>query len=46
MKLNILYINNKAKTKDFSTDVVSAVNYQKSSFEIDSDNIGLIGHSE
>ncbi len=35
-----------ATTKDFSTDVVSAVNYLKSRTDIDSNNIGLIGHSE
>ncbi len=33
-------------TKDFSTDVISAVNYLKSRSDIDSNNIGLIGHSE
>jgi pimeloyl-ACP methyl ester carboxylesterase len=35
-----------ATTKDFSTDVLSAVNYLKSRTDIDSNNIGLIGHSE
>lgn len=35
-----------ATTKDFSTDVVSAVKYLKSRSDIDSSNIGLIGHSE
>tara|TARA_R110002126_G_scaffold291790_1_gene458431 strand:- start:12231 stop:13631 length:1401 start_codon:yes stop_codon:yes gene_type:complete len=35
-----------ATTKDFSTDVISAVKYLKSRKDIDSDNIGLIGHSE
>lgn len=33
-------------TKDFSTDVVSAVKYLKSRIDIDPNNIGLIGHSE
>ena len=35
-----------ATTKDFSTDVISAVKYLKSRSDIDPDNIGLIGHSE
>ncbi|HHC80281.1 MAG TPA: alpha/beta fold hydrolase [Flavobacteriia bacterium] len=35
-----------ATTKDFSTDVISAVNYLKSRTDIDLNNIGLIGHSE
>jgi pimeloyl-ACP methyl ester carboxylesterase len=35
-----------ATTKDFSTDVVSAVAYLKSRSDIDANNIGLIGHSE
>jgi pimeloyl-ACP methyl ester carboxylesterase len=35
-----------ATTKDFSTDVISAVNYLASRSDIDSNNIGLIGHSE
>jgi pimeloyl-ACP methyl ester carboxylesterase len=35
-----------ATTKDFSTDVVSAVAYLKSRADIDTSNIGLIGHSE
>ncbi len=35
-----------ATTKDFSTDVISAVKYLKSRSDIDTDNIGLIGHSE
>jgi len=35
-----------ATTKDFSTDVVSAVDYLKSRTDIDPNNIGLIGHSE
>lgn len=35
-----------ATTKDFSTDVLSAVHYLKSRTDIDSNNIGLIGHSE
>jgi len=35
-----------ATTKDFSTDVISAVNYLKSRTDIDSNNIGLVGHSE
>lgn len=36
----------KATTADFSTDVLSAVKYLKSRHDIDSNNIGLIGHSE
>ncbi len=36
----------KATTKDFSTDVLSAVNYLKTRSDIDIKNIGLIGHSE
>lgn len=35
-----------ATTADFSTDVISAVNYLKSRADIDTNNIGLIGHSE
>ena len=35
-----------ATTKDFSMDVVSAVDYLKSRNDIDIKNIGLIGHSE
>jgi pimeloyl-ACP methyl ester carboxylesterase len=35
-----------ATTADFSTDVLSAVKYLKSRDDIDSNNIGLIGHSE
>lgn len=35
-----------ATTKDFSTDVISAVNYLKSRADIDLNNLGLIGHSE
>ncbi|WP_289644395.1 alpha/beta hydrolase family protein [Maribacter aestuarii] len=35
-----------ATTKDFSTDVVSAVKYLKSRADIDANDIGLIGHSE
>lgn len=35
-----------ATTKDFSTDVLSAVNYLKSRADIESNKIGLIGHSE
>jgi len=35
-----------ATTKDFSTDAISAVNYLKSRTDIDSEHIGLIGHSE
>lgn len=35
-----------ATTKDFSTDVVSAVNYLKTRKDIDVQNIGLVGHSE
>ena len=35
-----------ATTKDFSTDVLSAVDYLKSRRDIDVNNIGLIGHSE
>jgi len=33
-------------TKDFSTDVLSAVHYLKTRTDIDPNNIGLIGHSE
>ncbi len=35
-----------ATSADFKTDVASAVDYLKSREEIDSKNIGLIGHSE
>ncbi|WP_192348596.1 S9 family peptidase [Algoriphagus sp. Y33] len=35
-----------ATTADFSTDVASAIAYLKSRKEIDTTNIGLIGHSE
>jgi hypothetical protein len=36
----------KATTNDFATDVEAAVNYLKTRKEIDTKNIGLIGHSE
>ncbi|WP_339614595.1 alpha/beta hydrolase [uncultured Winogradskyella sp.] len=36
----------KATTADFAEDVLSAVRYLKSRKDIDSKNIGLIGHSE
>jgi len=35
-----------ATTKDFATDVLSAINYLKSRTDIDSKKIGLVGHSE
>jgi pimeloyl-ACP methyl ester carboxylesterase len=35
-----------ATTKDFASDVLSAVNYLKSRHEINEKKIGLIGHSE
>lgn len=35
-----------ATTADFATDVVSAVSYLKSRSDIDTDHIGLVGHSE
>ncbi|NER15208.1 alpha/beta fold hydrolase [Leptobacterium flavescens] len=35
-----------ATTEDFATDVMSAVAYLKTRDDIDSNNIGLIGHSE
>lgn len=35
-----------ATTADFATDVISAVNYLKSRADIDTQNIGLVGHSE
>jgi len=37
---------NSATTKDFSTDVLSAVTYLKTRDDIDVNNIGLVGHSE
>lgn len=35
-----------ATTEDFATDVMAAIQYLKTRKEIDSENIGLIGHSE
>lgn len=35
-----------ATTEDFANDVVAAVNYLKTRHDIDTKNIGLIGHSE
>ncbi|MDZ7716434.1 MAG: alpha/beta fold hydrolase [Balneolaceae bacterium] len=35
-----------ATSKDFAQDVISAIEYLQSREEIDSDNIGLVGHSE
>lgn len=38
--------HNTATTKDFATDVLSAVKYLKSRTNIDTKKIGLVGHSE